>query len=501
MEELRRRCFDCLGEALQRGTVLPGELEETVWDYYRKTAPSLQEFYSRYTPEWEVFYEHEQLLPSDFLDFLYRMQAAFRKRYSLAELDVAYYIERLERLPLLSPERKLLQELFLDKWHRLLTTKEYDYQYHHIGSLCEGFVLLDKQNGLKTVADVTGSRVRWLLLNRPELYRRIVPYEKAMEQNRHIRELVRVLGKHSKGEKRSFDPLGGVREEQLVRHAIRSDIEGITLGNDLNHLLPVEYCYLTDEALRPVFMQKFVEKRLQVFDSRSAEDSSVLQKGRKPVSGQGPFVVCLDTSGSMQGKREILAKSALLAVAKLVDGTHRKCYVINFAEDIHCMLIKDLRADFPLLADFGSVEISWGLFFILVKYCLLRIMKNDYLNMLASLVLPAQILDYFLISGVEQTSQEIHISLDEKMNSKLSNDEHFESKGFMEAVNVTDFPIRDHKVILKIRRRRWTDLRTGKSFSIPIDLDVVAKGTRYSKEFGAFLKETYGDIPSDLPYA
>ena len=306
MEELRRRCFDCLGEALQRGTVLPGELEETVWGYYRKTAPSLQEFYSRYTPEWEVFYEHEQLLPSDFLDFLYRMQAAFRKRYSLAELDVAYYIERLERLPLLSPERKLLQELFLDKWHRLLTTKEYDYQYHHIGSLCEGFVLLDKQNGLKTVADVTGSRVRWLLLNRPELYRRIVPYEKAMEQNRHIRELVRVLGKHCKGEKRSFDPLGGVREEQLVRHAVRSDIEGITLGNDLNHLLPVEYCYLTDEVLRPVFMQKFVEKRLQVFDSRSAEDSSVLQKGRKPVSGQGPFVVCLDTSGSMQGKREIL---------------------------------------------------------------------------------------------------------------------------------------------------------------------------------------------------
>ena len=112
-----------------------------------------------------------------------------------------------------------------------------------------------------------------------------------------------------------------------------------------------------------------------------------------------------------------------------------------------------------------------------------------------------QILDYFLISGVEQTSQEIHISLDEKMNPKLSNDVHFESKGFMEAVNVTDFPIRDHKVILKIRRRRWTDLRTGKSFSIPIDLDIVVKGTRYSKEFGSFLKETYGDIPSDLPYA
>lgn len=128
-------------------------------------------------------------------------------------------------------------------------------------------------------------------------------------------------------------------------------------------------------------------------------------------------------------------------------------------------------------------------------------MENDYLNMLARIVLPAQILDYFLISGVEQISKEIYISLDEKMNPELSKDLHFESKGFMAAVSVTDFPIRDHKVILKIRRRRWTDLRTGKSFNIPIDLDVVAKGTRYSKEFGDFLKETYGDVPGDLPYA
>ena len=128
-------------------------------------------------------------------------------------------------------------------------------------------------------------------------------------------------------------------------------------------------------------------------------------------------------------------------------------------------------------------------------------MNTDYLNMLATIVLPSQILDYFNIAGVEQSATEIYISLDEKMSPQLSQDPNYESKGFMESVNITDFPIRDHKVILRIRRRRWTDSRTGKSFSIPIDLDIVAKGTRYSKEFGAFLKETYGEIPSDLPYA
>ena len=128
-------------------------------------------------------------------------------------------------------------------------------------------------------------------------------------------------------------------------------------------------------------------------------------------------------------------------------------------------------------------------------------MENEYLKAIASVVLPTQILAYFTVVGVEQTETEIHIGLDEQMSKELSEDIHFESKGFMDAVNVTDFPIRDHKVILKIRRRRWTDIRTGKSFSLPIDLDIVAKGTRYSKEFGAFLKDTYGDIPSDLPYA
>ena len=128
-------------------------------------------------------------------------------------------------------------------------------------------------------------------------------------------------------------------------------------------------------------------------------------------------------------------------------------------------------------------------------------MEESEILSLAQIVLPSLVLDYFNIVSVESTETEIHIHLDEKMSPELIQDIHYESKGFMSASNVTDFPIRDHKVILVVRRRRWTDVRTGTSFSIPIDLEVTAKGTRYSKEFAAFLKETYGDIPGDLPYA
>lgn len=128
-------------------------------------------------------------------------------------------------------------------------------------------------------------------------------------------------------------------------------------------------------------------------------------------------------------------------------------------------------------------------------------MEEKYLYQLAEFVLPSDVLHYFSIVKIESDTSLLRIYLDEKMEKELSDDLHFESKGFMEAVEVTDFPIRDHKVILVLRRRRWIDIRTDKSFSLPLQIDITASGTRYSKEFGTFLKETYGDIPSDLPYA
>lgn len=349
-----------MDEALQNRTVLPRELEQEIWDYYRWTVPSLQEFYSRYTPEWEVFFEQETLPPVYFLAFLKQMKTAFRKRYTLSELDITYYIEKLENLPVDSSEQKQLQEFFLDKWHELLTRKEFDYQYQHIEALCSDFIILDASSGEKTEAALSGSRIRWLLLNHPQLYRIVQPYERLMERHPKIQELVRLLGKRYRGEKRRFDPQAGLRAEQLVHHAVQSDIQGVTLGDNLNSLLPTEYCYLADEALYPLFVQRYAEKRLQQFDCRSQEDTSVLSPKRNPSSGQGPYIVCIDTSGSMQGDRERLAKSALLAVARLTEETHRKCYVINFAEEIACMLIQNLRTDMPRLVDFLQQRFDGG---------------------------------------------------------------------------------------------------------------------------------------------
>lgn len=131
-------------------------------------------------------------------------------------------------------------------------------------------------------------------------------------------------------------------------------------------------------------------------------------------------------------------------------------------------------------------------------------MKDSVLEQLARIVLPEELLDYFEIVKIETDESDIDamsmtIHLDERMNAYLQKSGEYESNGFMDAVRVTDFPIRDHKVILLLRRRRWKNIDTGETF---VDrISVTESGTRYSKEFAAFLKETYGDIPCDLPYA
>ena len=126
-------------------------------------------------------------------------------------------------------------------------------------------------------------------------------------------------------------------------------------------------------------------------------------------------------------------------------------------------------------------------------------MNNQGLLALAQLILPSEILTNFEVVRVEEEASLIRIYLDESVKAEYKENPEIESKGFMDAVRITDFPIRDHKVILVLRRRRWKNKETGETF---VDrISVTESGTRYSKEFAAFLKETYGHIPDDLPYA
>lgn len=70
--------------------------------------------------------------------------------------------------------------------------------------------------------------------------------------------------------------------------------------------------------------------------------------------------------------------------------------------------------------------------------------------------------------------------------------------GFTEPRIIHDFPLRELKVALHVRRRRWLTEDGGNVILNRIPL--AADGTSYSAEFADFLKETLGYIPGDGPF-
>ncbi|WP_442780863.1 ISAon1 family transposase [Chryseobacterium sp. SL1] len=62
-----------------------------------------------------------------------------------------------------------------------------------------------------------------------------------------------------------------------------------------------------------------------------------------------------------------------------------------------------------------------------------------------------------------------------------------ESKGFLPEIIIDDYPLRGKIVKLHVKRRRWTDKSSGEI--LQIDWQLVAKGTRMTKDLAGFLKK------------
>lgn len=106
---------------------------------------------------------------------------------------------------------------------------------------------------------------------------------------------------------------------------------------------------------------------------------------------------------------------------------------------------------------------------------------------LYSLLLPEGLLEYFIVTKAEKKPEVYILHIEEKNipPDKYSNDKII-SKGFYEPISIQDFPLRGKACYLKVKRRRWINKDTGEI--IIRDWDIVAKGTRMTSEFAAFLK-------------
>ena len=160
-----------------------------------------------------------------------------------------------------------------------------------------------------------------------------------------LRKLARLIGR-SGGEEKA---LSG-----RFPTASRSDIAGITTGDDLSNLLPTEIALLAGRETEDIFFRHFVEKRLQVFASASAIQGPVLRQ-------DGPVVICLDRSGSMEGRPSDVARALTMAVTIIAKRRHRQVIIVRYGNDeLDSFVVKNLRKQRRALNAFLSYECAGG---------------------------------------------------------------------------------------------------------------------------------------------
>ena len=123
--------------------------------------------------------------------------------------------------------------------------------------------------------------------------------------------------------------------------------------------------------------------------------------------------------------------------------------------------------------------------------------KTPYIE-LAECLLPDEIVNSFEVVKVEKTGATLDVTLEEiNQGPEGYGPDDIRPNGFYEAAVVRDFPVRGRRMTFHIKRRRWIVNETGEC--IGKRWDLVAKGTRHSKEFAAFLKGMLGQIPDYGP--
>ena len=126
-------------------------------------------------------------------------------------------------------------------------------------------------------------------------------------------------------------------------HSSGSDIEGVTVGRDLNALMPAELAQYTDSDLESLFLRKWVTSRLQVFRYKSEMTKPARRLRAEKASRRGPMIVCVDSSASMYGIPQKIEASLLSKLEQTAEQLKRDCFLIDFSVGIRPIELRSRR--------------------------------------------------------------------------------------------------------------------------------------------------------------
>ncbi len=130
-----------------------------------------------------------------------------------------------------------------------------------------------------------------------------------------LRRIADELGRAEAFQRRARRALAGGRES----------VVGVRVGGDIADALVCELALLSSAETGDLFFQRFIERRLLCLELEGTTTEITPRDERR-----GPAIACVDTSGSMQGAPEAVAKALILTVIKQLVPKGRSVQLLLF---------------------------------------------------------------------------------------------------------------------------------------------------------------------------
>jgi len=304
--------------------------------------------------------------------------------YPREELDIGFHQEAFRKAiggaayeELSSGQMNQIERVFKDllaQWDARLQAKILQYQLRHLQKAKEQ----EYQKLVQWVKPFQDYASRYWDMSRAlwkdQTLDLVERYHRLLQREDELQRLADLLGRLRKAEleteETSYEKTM-VRKEWVKDPNLRSEIAGVKHDNDLNQLLPQEVALFGDDT-EWQFLKRFAESELQVHrfeDDQLIESNKLLTETYQRVKEKkkGPFIVCVDTSGSMEGEPERIAKVLCFGILKMAAAQDRPAYLINFSSGIQTIDLYHLVDSMDAVADFlqrsfhGGTDISLAL--------------------------------------------------------------------------------------------------------------------------------------------
>lgn len=148
--------------------------------------------------------------------------------------------------------------------------------------------------------------------------------------------------------------------EMVFDNDYKQEIVGLSIGRDLEHVVPSELALLADPETSILFDLKYVESNLLCFDmsgiSTNFTEEEIEKEQTIDDNKKGPMLICVDTSGSMHGQPETIAKALALYLSSQARKENRDCYLINFST---CIDTIDLGKNYSFKSLLNFLQMSF----------------------------------------------------------------------------------------------------------------------------------------------